>query len=100
MTCSILLAVIEIAKLIITSASSSIFYLLMLQGKYQQEYSMSRLGVLLLDYMDYWLPLCLFITFPLWIFPAIVYYTAWRFMQVWKFWLRLGSKLVQGESSP
>jgi hypothetical protein len=70
----------------------------MLQVKNIQEQCKHKAIMLLLDYMDYWLPLLLFITLPLWILPALFYYSTWRMVQMWKCCLRMGNKLIHTDT--
>lgn len=32
--------------------------------------------VLIYRYMDYWIPICVVLSFPIWILPALLYYLA------------------------
>ena len=41
-------------------------------------------------YMDYWLPVLLFCTLPLWIIPAVLTYLSYKWLRLTKLALRKG----------
>ncbi len=51
-------------------------------------------------YMDYWLPLVLFCSFPLWILPAAVVYLVYKALGFVRLALRKGQELVKADPSP
>ena len=50
--------------------------------------------LLLHAYMDYIIPVAVLLTFPLWILPALIYYTNYKLFQIAKCILRMGNHIV------
>jgi hypothetical protein len=40
--------------------------------------------ILAYRYMDYWIPVCIFLTFPIWILPGLLYYFACNLLHTCK----------------
>jgi hypothetical protein len=71
----------------------------LMQAKASNSGLLENMMLLTFRYMDYWIPVCVFLSFPIWILPGVFYYLAWKVVQSWKSMVTLGRTLLFNTAS-
>jgi hypothetical protein len=72
----------------------------MLKAKDHREPLMEKVMALIILYMDYWLPLVVILTFPVWILPVLIYCLFSKLLQIFKCFLNIGNSLINATPTP
>jgi len=69
-------------------------------GKDQQTNYLKKIIALIYNYMDYWIPCIVVCSFPLWLFPYLLFIAASKTYSLWSYIFKTVFAIVTPISSP